>query len=123
MKTFIFFMVFIQITQITCSRFDHNIIGHYHSPSYNLFDKVVATLNNTSHTVGGDLEVNKDSTFVYTTCGNILTGTWSTKSDGWGLLPRRRQPIHLLIVPIRHTLIPQVTVKIPEITMQLSKIP
>ena len=34
-----------------------------------------------SHTIGSDLLLKNDSTFIYSTCGNIMTGTWINKSD------------------------------------------
>ena len=35
----------------------------------------------TRYTVGSELIIGADSTFKYTTCGNILTGTWSAIDD------------------------------------------
>jgi len=34
-----------------------------------------------SYFVGSELILNKDSTFKYTTCGNIMNGTWSSFKD------------------------------------------
>jgi len=35
----------------------------------------------TSYAVGSEIILNQDSTYRYTTCGNIITGTWFTKKD------------------------------------------
>ncbi|MGA2823751.1 MAG: hypothetical protein ABSE72_09535 [Bacteroidales bacterium] len=34
-----------------------------------------------SYFVGSEIVLNKDSTFKYTTCGNIMTGTWNYFND------------------------------------------
>src|SRR5438094_62877 len=60
---------------------NNNIIGKYSSKEFNFFEKAYYYVNHIITTSGSSLEINADSTFLYTTCGNIISGRWRIKSD------------------------------------------
>ncbi len=66
---------------MSCTKPHTPIIGTYVSPHYRNVDKLLFAIKGSVATVGGSLDIRKDSTFTYTTCGNILTGIWSVQSD------------------------------------------
>lgn len=74
-------IIFLICSVLACSKPDFEIIGNYQTPHYNLFENLAFALKRKKHTIGCSLEVNNDSTFTYKTCGNIISGTWTTKSD------------------------------------------
>ncbi|MBL0135945.1 MAG: hypothetical protein IPP79_19185 [Chitinophagaceae bacterium] len=58
------------------------LVGHYIiSPKTNL-QKVFSPLSGfKSYIVGSEITLNRDSSFEYSTCGNIIKGTWSSDAD------------------------------------------
>jgi hypothetical protein len=74
-KIYLFFTL---LTLFSCTKSDYELVGTYktHTPSF--FEKVSNTLKygKWTWTMGNELSLNKDSTFVMTTCGNISKGKW-----------------------------------------------
>ena len=63
---------------------DHQItIGSYKSVIYNKFDFVFLYLFKGINSAFVEFEINlkNDSSFVYTTCGNIMKGSYYVKND------------------------------------------
>jgi hypothetical protein len=63
---------------------DHQIkIGSYKSVTYNKFDFAFQYLFKgiNSAFVGSEINLKNDSSFVYTTCGNIMKGSYYVKND------------------------------------------
>lgn len=58
-------------------------IGNYKfvKPSYVQLGYLYLTRGVNSCFIGSDIVLNKDSTFIYKTCGNIMTGKWTNRSD------------------------------------------
>jgi len=65
-----------------CNNSSNEVEGYYEIDTYNLKDKIVfGLLNGYSFAYGSTLQVNKDSTFEYTTCANIMNGKWHIDED------------------------------------------
>jgi len=57
-----------------------SLCGDYKISSPNLSDRITMFFKGIKSVVAGsELSLNKDSSFVYTTCGNKITGRWSFK--------------------------------------------
>ena len=58
------------------------IIGNYKSADFNFFELGVLYIFGSGHHIGGnELTLNIDSTFIFTTCSSIQTGTWYCNTD------------------------------------------
>lgn len=80
MRLFAILILVIFIT--SCSSYDISITK-YKSVRYSKFEQYWNYLFRGINTfaVGSEIELKSDSTYKYTTCGNIITGTWSTSED------------------------------------------
>lgn len=67
----------------SCSSNDNICITKYKSVRYSKFEQYWNYLFRGINTfaVGSEIELKPDSTYKYTTCGNIITGTWCTSED------------------------------------------
>ena len=61
---------------ISCNQHTQEIHGTYKSYRRNLIEQVWLKINNSWYSVGGTMQLKEDSTFTYTTCGNIQKGSW-----------------------------------------------
>lgn len=74
-------LVFASLLVASCSRED-DLIGTYETDRYNYMVMVSKNIfQKTSFSAGNTIELNEDSSFVYKTCGNIMEGYWTIKSD------------------------------------------
>jgi len=76
-------VVFFCITLIACET-DRSIkIGTYQYVRYNKIQWIWLYYFHgiKSYNVGSELILEKDSLFIYTTCGNIIKGKWNTHKD------------------------------------------
>jgi len=59
-----------------------SLCGDYKTSSPNLSDRVTMFYRGIKGViVGSELNLEKDSSFIYTTCGNKMTGRWSFDSE------------------------------------------
>ena len=65
----------------SCKQEDTEIYGTYQGVDYNWLEQVWMHLNNSWYTIGNDLAIKEDSTFTYSNCSTIMTGTWSVEVD------------------------------------------
>lgn len=77
------YLVLTLLTLFGCKKSDYELVGTYktHTPSF--FEKVNNRLKYGKWTwaMGNELSLNKDSTFVMSTCGNISKGKWFANAD------------------------------------------
>lgn len=64
---------------LSCSPIKHSVVGHYKSKIYNRLQHLYYQVHNTTYVLHSTLDINADSTFVNTICGNIITGNWRLK--------------------------------------------
>lgn len=80
MKPLLFLSILTLILS-ACSK-DENLIGTYTSDRYNFLEMASKSLfQKTGFSAGCTIELNEDSSFVYTTCGNIMKGYWTIQVD------------------------------------------
>ncbi|MES2691560.1 MAG: hypothetical protein V4658_14220 [Bacteroidota bacterium] len=68
---------------IACNS-DHqpSLTGSYKSRSYNIIQRAYFQIvSKTLFTQGEGLSLKGDSTFTFSTCGNVITGIWSASAD------------------------------------------
>jgi hypothetical protein len=66
-----------------------DLTGHYVSAPVNKVELKKAYLSGEAMPVkGSELKLNKDSTYVYKTCGNIIKGKWRVSKDSLVLFTR-----------------------------------
>jgi hypothetical protein len=83
MYKFKIYLFFTLLSLFSCTKPDHELVGTYKSHTPSFFEKVNNTLKygRWSWSVKNELSLNKDSTFVMTTCGNISKGKWYANTD------------------------------------------
>ena len=79
---FISGMVLVLALLPACSRQKKTELeGYYECSKYNFIERSLLWPRNESYPLGNTLLLNPDSTFVYTTCGNIVKGSWKVKTE------------------------------------------
>ena len=79
-------LLFTSFLILGCSSSVNSLPGTYLSDSPSLFDKIECKVNGINGWIAGStLVLEKDSTFIYTTCGNIMMGKWSREEDSLSL--------------------------------------
>ena len=81
MKRKIYIAILIVFTSL-CASAQKNFTGYYKCAPLTFKNKLINSfrlINNI--TVGSKLYLDKDSSFKYITCGNILTGDWAIQND------------------------------------------
>ena len=66
---------------LSCPAFGQDISGSCRNKTFGLLDQGLLFLNNMATAHGCSLELKKDFTYTYRTCGNIETGTWERRGD------------------------------------------
>lgn len=81
--SFIFIGVIPIIFLVSCSNTPSNkdIIGIYKSKEYNIIENYLILSSEKTYVKGSKLEIRTDSSFIFSTCGNISNGFWKLKSD------------------------------------------
>lgn len=71
------------ILLISCSstKTSKEIIGFYKSKKYNFIEHYIILFSGKSYAIGEILKLKKDSTYVYNTCGNVISGYWRIRGD------------------------------------------
>lgn len=73
---------FLLILFISCAQQKKIIFGYYENKRPCLIEQGWFVVNGIgSYSLGGNLELKEDSTFVYITCGNIMNGKWVATRD------------------------------------------
>lgn len=76
---------------VACDQSAEPLPGVYASDVGKLHAGWNAVVHNTYLPMGNQLELNPDSTFVMTTCGNRMTGTWTADADSLYLVTLTNQ--------------------------------
>lgn len=64
------------------SSYSERIIGKYESVKYNYVAKnYLSFFKNTTYVLGSTLDINADSSYLLTNCGNIEDGKWQVHDD------------------------------------------
>ena len=64
-----------------CNSIEEFNTGTYTSYRPNLIEKILSPFQNTSYSIGTEININKDSTFILTSCANIMAGKWKLQDD------------------------------------------
>jgi hypothetical protein len=71
----------------SCSHFDSpDLVGQYESKIFDKLERLVIFRKGTGYFTGSTLTLNPDSSYLYTTCGNIMYGQWKFDKTNNALL-------------------------------------
>ncbi len=82
MKKYYFF-AFASVLILSCSSSEQpQLFNHYKTHSVSTGERIKNLFRGiTCYISGSELYLNQNSTFHYTTCGNVMTGTWKRVDD------------------------------------------
>ena len=80
MKTKIIFIATI-LFLVSCEKKTIDIIGLYKNDNYSKTEQLLKSIKFDGLAVGSELDLKKDSSFVYTTCAIVSNGKWTIKND------------------------------------------
>lgn len=58
-----------------------DLSGKYMSKKYSMISKIGMAMKSESHVLNSELMLNQDSSYIHTTCGNIVKGKWNIRND------------------------------------------
>ena len=81
MKTNLFYLILIFLTT-NCTKSEVSLFGQYESEGISFFEKPSFFINGFyGYSVGAGLSLNPDYSFEYSTCANLMSGTWKASKD------------------------------------------
>ncbi len=76
--SYLLFVILLSCTQVTSKS---DLSGEYRSKTYSYYEKLMFYFNKETYTLHSIIVLKKDSSFLYTTCGNEMKGKWRVKYD------------------------------------------
>ena len=81
MKTFLFYLILIFLTA-GCTKPEVSLIGQYESEGISFLEKPSFFFSGFyGYSMGAELSLHPDFSFEYSTCANLMTGSWKASKD------------------------------------------
>ena len=84
-----YIFIFIILFLFSCEQKITDITGLYKNDDYPKFEQLLKSLKFDGLAVGSELDLKKDSSFVYSTCAIISNGKWTIKKDSLVLIENK----------------------------------